>query len=58
MKLNEPGSLETLAVSRHSMQSYILSYLRLRKKDSLITLGVHQGVGGGAGGGEREREKE
>ena len=38
--------------SRHSMQSYILTYFRFRKREPLIALGSHQVVGGGVGGGE------
>ena len=29
-------------VSRHSIQSYILTYYRLRKREPLIALGSHQ----------------
>ena len=36
-------------VSRHSMQSCIRTYYRLRKREALIALGSHQGRGGGAG---------
>ena len=37
MKLNESGRQKVGSpVSRHSMQSYILTYCRLRKKESLI----------------------
>ena len=33
-------------ISRHSMNSYTLTYYRLRKKEPLIALGFHQGGGG------------
>ena len=34
-------------LSRHSMQSYILTYHRLRKREPLIALGSHQREGRG-----------
>ena len=47
MKFNEPvrqkpGRYRSL-VSRHSIQSYILTYHRLKKREPLIALGSHQG---------------
>ena len=52
MKLNEPGRQELgryrSPVSRHSMQSYTLTYQRLRQREPLIALGSHQVGGGGA----------
>ena len=47
MKFNEPGRHKLgryrNPVSRHSIQSYILTYCRLRKRDTLIALGSHEG---------------
>ena len=40
-------------VRRRSIQSYIPTYSRLRKREPLIALGSHQGGGGGRGGGGR-----
>ena len=52
-KFNEPGRQKVgrcrSPVRRHSMQSYIRTYYRLRKREPLIALGSHQ-VGGGDGG--------
>ena len=48
MKLNEPGrqNLGTcrygIPVVRHSIQSYILTYYRLRKREPLIALDSQQ----------------
>ena len=41
MKLNEPGN----PVSKHSMQSYIRTYCRVRKREPLIALGSYH-IGG------------
>ena len=50
MKLDEPGMQKlgrhSSPVSRHSIQSYILTYGRLRKREPLIALGSHQKGGG------------
>ena len=50
--MNEPGrqklSRNRSPVSRHSMQSYILTDYRLRKRDPLIVLdSCREGEGGG-----------
>ena len=34
----------TSPVSRRSMESYVLTYSRLRKREPLIALGSHQGT--------------
>ena len=48
MKFAEPGrpklGRHRSPVSRHSIQSYILTYYRLRKRERLIALGSHQGA--------------
>ena len=46
---NYVGRKKTL-VSRHSMQSYILTYYGLRKREPLITLRSHKGEKVGWGG--------
>ena len=56
MKLfNEPGKQKLgryeSPVSRHSSQSYILTYHRLIKREHLISLDSHQGWGWGRWGG-------
>ena len=47
LKLNEPGRQKlgrhSSPVSRHSIQSYMLTYYRLRKREPLIALGFHEG---------------
>ena len=51
MRLNELGKQKLGRYrnpkSRHSMQSYILTYYRLRMREPLIGLGYHMGVGVG-----------
>ena len=58
MKWNEPGRQTcgryTTPVSRHSMQSYSLTYYRLRKREPWGALNSASAVphlGGGGGGG-------
>ena len=47
LKLNEPGRQKlgrhSSPVCRHSIQSYILTYYRLRKREPFIDLGFHEG---------------
>ena len=46
MKLNEPGRQELSRyrspVRKHSIQSYILTYYKLRKREPLVAPGSHQ----------------
>ena len=46
----KPTQKQTRKAGRHSIQSYIMTYYRLKKTESLIALRCHLGGGGGGGG--------